>query len=84
MAAICRVLQQEVSHTALKKGVHALKLAVQELFLASASTWLQCPCAEIQSQALAQNNYLNKKHLPTLITKIKHPYCESDQEPSTP
>lgn len=48
-------------HADHENRVYALKLAVQELFLASASTWLYCRCVEIQHQALAQNSYLNKK-----------------------
>lgn len=65
-------------HADHEKRVYALKLAVQELLLASASTWLYCRRAEIQSQAQAQNSYLNKTIfiLSMLIIKIKHLYYE--------
>lgn len=54
----------EVLYTLImKKRVYAMKLAAQELFLASASAWLYCRHVEIQPQELAQNSYLNKKHL---------------------
>lgn len=50
-------------HTDHEKRAYALELAGQEPFLASASIWLDCRHVEIQSQVLAQNSHLNKKHL---------------------
>lgn len=50
-------------HADREKRAYALKLAGQELFLASASIWLDCRHVEIQSQVLPQNSHLNKKLL---------------------
>lgn len=63
------ILQWEIGHKMLgfvhtdqETSIYALKLSAQELFLASASTWLYCWRVEIQTQALARNSCL-KKHL---------------------